>query len=230
MTKCKARVRMTSREVFDSFTYRNQSGELMHENIFSKECFEHWVRARSSKPKHPEGAFRRTIHAHLRAADGRNPFEKDVEKSLMKKLRSVNIAGKQVDPFSVIFGKEKRFRKNGKGGWHTEFKYPYSHHEKYINTDEDKNILNSRKKLSPYSKLEDQEKNIEHLLHISKQQMAVYANEAEKGSFHFSFPAVAYLVHLLSTNSFFLSKEFILPTAEKHHFKDNCIILYFYIV
>eukprot|EP00924_Labyrinthula_sp_SR-Ha-C_P012988 snap_masked-scaffold_12-processed-gene-5.37-mRNA-1 protein AED:1.00 eAED:1.00 QI:0/0/0/0/1/1/3/0/230 len=230
MTDDRTQRLLTSRSVFDSFTYRNRFGDLTHENIISKECFAVWLGSRSGKPKHPEGAFRRTIHAHLRAADGRSPFAKDVEQSLLKKLRSTKRDGKPIDPFGQIFGREKIFRRHNKGGWYTDFAYPYGYHEKQESGTEVENLSESHRRFFPYSKLKDKEKNVEELLLVSKAQMGVIKQEANNASFHFSFPAVAYLVNHLSTKSYFFSSDFILVSQEESHFRKDCVSLFFLII
>eukprot|EP00924_Labyrinthula_sp_SR-Ha-C_P012939 maker-scaffold_12-snap-gene-4.47-mRNA-1 protein AED:0.00 eAED:0.00 QI:139/1/0.75/1/1/1/4/547/328 len=225
MTDDRTQRLLTSRSVFDSFTYRNRFGDLTHENIISKECFAVWLGSRSGKPKHPEGAFRRTIHAHLRAADGRSPFAKDVEQSLLKKLRSIKRDGKPVDPFAQIFGRARTFRKHYKGGWYTDFSYPYGYHEKHLSKKKNETIVKSRR-ISSCLNVEDNEKYIEKVLQVSKEQMDIYMKEVKKTSFNFSFPAVAYLVNFLSAKSYFFSPAFILPTREEQNFDKNKPICY----
>eukprot|EP00924_Labyrinthula_sp_SR-Ha-C_P003575 maker-scaffold_53-snap-gene-1.16-mRNA-1 protein AED:0.29 eAED:0.38 QI:105/1/0.5/1/1/1/2/0/166 len=127
----------TSLNVFYGFTLRGSGGELVFENIISKECFIEWVATRRGKLENPRGSFRRTIYAHLRGADGRAPFLPDVEASILRKLREVSPSGKPIDPFSPILGHTKNFKKNKEGGWLPAFKYPYGHHEKtqgYVQT------------------------------------------------------------------------------------------------
>eukprot|EP00924_Labyrinthula_sp_SR-Ha-C_P012946 maker-scaffold_12-snap-gene-4.46-mRNA-1 protein AED:0.08 eAED:0.12 QI:0/0.33/0.5/1/1/1/4/79/314 len=210
MTKNKTEKRITSHS------------ELIHEYIISKNCFELWMQSRSSEPKHPEGAFRRTLNAHLRGADGRSPFQKDVEQSLLKQYRAVNKQGKPIDPFAVIFGRSKKFKSNGKGGWRAKFEYPYGYHEKLEKGIQNKSIIQSHRRLSPYSKLEENQIRLENLLKLSQDQMDVIKKEAEKASFHFSFPAVAYLVQHVSSKSYFFSQEFIFPTPKERSFTPIC--------
>eukprot|EP00924_Labyrinthula_sp_SR-Ha-C_P007925 snap_masked-scaffold_41-processed-gene-0.5-mRNA-1 protein AED:1.00 eAED:1.00 QI:0/0/0/0/1/1/3/0/161 len=120
----------TSKEVFKIYTRRDISGSLIFENIISKECFKEWVKTRKGKLINPKGAFRRTIYAHLRGADGRLPFEPDVEASILQKLREVSPSGKPIDPFHPVLGNRKQFKRDMKGAWLPAFKYPYGHHEK----------------------------------------------------------------------------------------------------
>eukprot|EP00924_Labyrinthula_sp_SR-Ha-C_P012943 maker-scaffold_12-snap-gene-4.45-mRNA-1 protein AED:0.02 eAED:0.02 QI:88/0.75/0.8/1/0.75/0.6/5/549/329 len=229
MKKKKESKRMTSLDVFHSFVIRQPNGELTQENIVSKPCFVLWLQSRSSRPKHPAGAFRRTIHAHLRAADGRNPFDKDVEESLLRKLRSIG-KEKPEDPFAVIFGKGKRFRKSSSGGWYNDFVYPYGYHERRKNEKNKKTTAKSHRPTTSCSKLESKENIIKRLLHVSKDEMDIYRNQAKKMSLHFSFPAVAYLVDLLSTRTHFFSPDFILPAPDEQHFKKDCIPIWYAIM
>eukprot|EP00924_Labyrinthula_sp_SR-Ha-C_P012956 snap_masked-scaffold_12-processed-gene-4.33-mRNA-1 protein AED:1.00 eAED:1.00 QI:0/0/0/0/1/1/3/0/217 len=217
MTVYKIQKRITSKDVFDSFTYRNEINQLMYENIISRECYQVWLQSRSSKLKYPEDAYRKTVYAHIRGADTRSPFEKDVKQSLLKKLRAVNKEGVPIDSFGVVFGHSKRFRRNNKGGWCAKFEYPYGYHEKKQNR-----IMNGT--------LVENQENLEKLLHISKEQMNNYKKETKKVSFHFSFPAVGYLVNLLSEQSYFFSPDFILLKPEEQHFKQNCILFFYFIL
>lgn len=75
-------------------------------NILSKDCFEAWLATRSSKVKHPEQSFQRTLTAHLRGADGRRPFPEKVEEELLRILRSAGISnnGAKANPWNKCFG------------------------------------------------------------------------------------------------------------------------------
>eukprot|EP00924_Labyrinthula_sp_SR-Ha-C_P012936 maker-scaffold_12-snap-gene-4.42-mRNA-1 protein AED:0.19 eAED:0.19 QI:81/0.75/0.6/1/1/1/5/0/322 len=226
MKKKKESKRMSSLDVFHSFIIRQPNGELTQENIISKPCFILWMQSRSCKPKHPAGAFRRTIHAHLRGADGRSPFDKDLEESLLKKLRSIGEDGKPVDPFAVIFGKGKKFKRNNTGGWCSGFTYPYGYHEKHKTKDKTKTEVQNQLPFSLCSRVYNGEADIQKVLNITKDEMEMYLKQAEKGSFHFSFAAVAYLVRTLNGSSYFFSPRFILPAPKEQYFRRDYPVWY----
>ena len=74
---------MLSYEVFMSFVGDNGEASRM----LSKECFKLWVQTRKSYPKQPAESFRRVLTAHVCGLDGRKPFPRAVEKSLLPLLR-----------------------------------------------------------------------------------------------------------------------------------------------
>eukprot|EP00924_Labyrinthula_sp_SR-Ha-C_P008251 maker-scaffold_11-snap-gene-7.9-mRNA-1 protein AED:0.08 eAED:0.08 QI:122/0.66/0.5/1/1/1/4/0/537 len=59
--------------------------------VLSRGCFEMWVKSRKNAPKKPEASFRKAIIAHLRAKDGRRPFDPYSEKLVLEALRKRRI-------------------------------------------------------------------------------------------------------------------------------------------
>eukprot|EP00924_Labyrinthula_sp_SR-Ha-C_P007107 snap_masked-scaffold_8-processed-gene-9.41-mRNA-1 protein AED:1.00 eAED:1.00 QI:0/0/0/0/1/1/5/0/333 len=209
----------TSLRVFSSFTRRNTNNELTFENIISKECFNTWVQTRKYGLKNPKGSFRRAIYAHLRGADGRAPFPEDVEISILSKLREVSSGGKPVDPFSPILGNRKKFKRDRKGGWLPAFPYPYGHHEK-----RKANMQNRSQSLSRVRSKRgkfDNLSSVESLLNLSESEMKLFLLQGKQVSCHFSFPAVAYLINAMSSRSYFLSRDFIIPSPEEQFFRKE---------
>eukprot|EP00924_Labyrinthula_sp_SR-Ha-C_P007934 snap_masked-scaffold_41-processed-gene-0.16-mRNA-1 protein AED:1.00 eAED:1.00 QI:0/0/0/0/1/1/6/0/380 len=219
----------TSLKVFNKFTRRDIRGKLVFENIISKECFKEWVKTRRGKLKNPRGSFRRTIYAHLRGADGRLPFAPDVESSILQKLREVLPSGKPIDPFKPILGNRKQFKRNKGAGWLPAFQYPYGHHEKtqaYLQTRvQSFSIVKPRdepKKVNDLSSLEN-------FLKMSQKEMMEFLEQGKQVSRNFNFSAVAYLVRLMSSHCYFLSKDFILPPQKEQLFKQECIFFFLFV-
>ena len=77
----------SSLSVFCDFIRQNPNGSLDVSGILSRECFVTWLRTRNCSPRNPAEAFRRAIVWHYKAAWGRKPFPRDVEKELLKLLR-----------------------------------------------------------------------------------------------------------------------------------------------
>eukprot|EP00924_Labyrinthula_sp_SR-Ha-C_P005239 maker-scaffold_1-snap-gene-25.1-mRNA-1 protein AED:0.30 eAED:0.30 QI:93/0/0/1/1/1/2/0/448 len=75
----------SSLSVFESFV-EYKDGVCDAQRILSKECFQLWVNSRQMYPKKPEESFRKAVTSHC-GVDGRRPFSKDVEASLLKHLR-----------------------------------------------------------------------------------------------------------------------------------------------
>eukprot|EP00924_Labyrinthula_sp_SR-Ha-C_P012766 maker-scaffold_78-snap-gene-0.6-mRNA-1 protein AED:0.05 eAED:0.05 QI:248/1/1/1/1/1/3/466/337 len=217
--------RKTSLEVFNLFVERDDTGNLLKENIFSELCFQKWLKTRIKPPQHPVGAFKRTIYAHLRAADGRSPFSKDVEESLLCKLRAVTESGRPIDPFAKVFGNRKKFRRNVAGGWHSEFRFPYGFHEVKRTKSSGQCTKVSRENYVLAKKYSNKLSCIENYLLLSKVQMTDYLQQAQEQSISFSFPAVAYLVELVSSTSYYFSSQFMLPPPEECCFRRDCIFL-----
>eukprot|EP00924_Labyrinthula_sp_SR-Ha-C_P015119 snap_masked-scaffold_9-processed-gene-8.50-mRNA-1 protein AED:1.00 eAED:1.00 QI:0/0/0/0/1/1/4/0/230 len=213
----------SSLQVFYKFTRRDVSDKLIFENIISKDCFKEWVKTRSGQLKNPKGAFRRTIYAHLRGADGRSPFVRDVEISILKKLREVSPCGKPVDPFKPVLGNRKLFKRNKAGGWLPAFEYPYGYHEK-----QEVCFLEQSQSLSTV-KMRNGPKNVHDLssleifLHMSQNQMMEFLKQGKQVSRPFNYSAVAYMLTLMASQSYFLSKDFLLPPIEQQFFrKESC--------
>lgn len=74
-------------KLFNTFLKKDENDELCAEDIFSKECFQAWLKLRKSEPKDPEHAFRKAITGHCRGDCGLKPFEPAVETALLKILR-----------------------------------------------------------------------------------------------------------------------------------------------
>eukprot|EP00924_Labyrinthula_sp_SR-Ha-C_P007919 maker-scaffold_41-snap-gene-0.32-mRNA-1 protein AED:0.04 eAED:0.04 QI:229/0.66/0.75/1/1/1/4/220/295 len=182
----------TSLEVFSKFTRRNENEDLIFENIISKECFKEWVKTRSGQLKNPKGAFRRTIYAHLRGADGRAPFLPDVEASILLKLRAVSSTGKPIDPFTAVLGNRKKFRRNGNGGWLPEFKFPYGYHENCPNDSKTQTRTLTRGPTRSRPKKVDDLDAVEKFLKLSRKQMMDFLQQGEQVSRHFN--SICYMV------------------------------------
>eukprot|EP00924_Labyrinthula_sp_SR-Ha-C_P003580 snap_masked-scaffold_53-processed-gene-1.63-mRNA-1 protein AED:1.00 eAED:1.00 QI:0/0/0/0/1/1/5/0/324 len=217
-------MKKTSLEVFNSFTRRDAYDKLVFESIISIECFKEWVATRIGQLKNPKGAFRRTIYAHLRGADGRAPFAQDVEVSILRNLRNVSPTGQPVDPFRAIFGNCKKFKRSTTGGWLPAFKYPYGHHEKHQYLLQSKSPSLSRGSLRNGPENVDDLCSVENFLRISRNEMMNFLEQGKQVSMNFNCSAVIYLVNLMSSSSYFLSKEFILPALREQYFKKECIL------
>lgn len=72
-----------SYKVFLQFVGTNGEADALLE----KACFEEWVATRKTPPQHPAESFRRVLTAHVCGLDGRKPFPKPVEDSLLPLLR-----------------------------------------------------------------------------------------------------------------------------------------------
>eukprot|EP00924_Labyrinthula_sp_SR-Ha-C_P005063 maker-scaffold_1-snap-gene-20.62-mRNA-1 protein AED:0.00 eAED:0.00 QI:105/1/1/1/1/1/5/244/333 len=94
-------VAITSYQVFECFIIRDTKQQLIEQRILSIECFEHWLATRQRKVKFPRESFQRTVTAHIRSADGRQPFEPDVEEALLKRIRELR--EQRINPFSICF-------------------------------------------------------------------------------------------------------------------------------
>eukprot|EP00511_Aplanochytrium_stocchinoi_P013700 CAMPEP_0204890636 /NCGR_PEP_ID=MMETSP1349-20130617/25534_1 /ASSEMBLY_ACC=CAM_ASM_000710 /TAXON_ID=215587 /ORGANISM="Aplanochytrium stocchinoi, Strain GSBS06" /LENGTH=306 /DNA_ID=CAMNT_0052055485 /DNA_START=178 /DNA_END=1095 /DNA_ORIENTATION=+ len=79
--------RKTSYKLFMGLIKRDEEGNLDTSQVFSKACYDAWVSSRIRKPKRPDESFRRALVSHISGSDGRKPFPKDVEASLLKFIR-----------------------------------------------------------------------------------------------------------------------------------------------
>eukprot|EP00924_Labyrinthula_sp_SR-Ha-C_P014354 maker-scaffold_20-snap-gene-3.37-mRNA-1 protein AED:0.25 eAED:0.25 QI:62/1/1/1/1/1/2/74/275 len=118
---------ITSFQVFQYFITKDEQGRRTGDKIFSKECFHTWLETRKEKIVHPEESFRRTLLAHLRGTDGRQPFDPEIEMSLLNLLRENNHKKKseKSNPWSRCFdGNKQRIGKRGfnKLGFHEQKK------------------------------------------------------------------------------------------------------------
>jgi len=77
----------TTYGVFMDFVVYLPSGEVKTERILSKECYNTWLKSRKYRSKKPWECYRDAIIGHIRGKNGRRPFPKDVERSLLKNLR-----------------------------------------------------------------------------------------------------------------------------------------------
>eukprot|EP00924_Labyrinthula_sp_SR-Ha-C_P007923 snap_masked-scaffold_41-processed-gene-0.4-mRNA-1 protein AED:1.00 eAED:1.00 QI:0/0/0/0/1/1/4/0/331 len=217
----------TSLKVFKKFIYRDVNEKLILENIISKECFKEWVKTRKGKLENPKCAFRRTIYAHLRGADGRTPFAQDVEVSMLQKLRKVLPSGKPIDPFKPVIGNRKQFKRNKGGGWLPAFQYPYGHHEKTQVYCQSQSQSLSIVKIRNGPENVDDLSSLENFLKISKKEMKQYLEQGKTVSRSFNYSAVAYLVNLMASQSYYLSTKYILPSLEQQYFRKEYPIYHF---
>eukprot|EP00924_Labyrinthula_sp_SR-Ha-C_P007689 maker-scaffold_28-snap-gene-0.33-mRNA-1 protein AED:0.08 eAED:0.45 QI:0/0/0.5/1/1/1/2/526/299 len=181
-------MKSTSMKIFAAFIDRNEEGDLISENILSKECFDHWLSSRSSSVKFPVGAFKRTISSHLRAVDGRVPFDADVEESLLKEYRKQDKHGYRIDPFSFL--KKSDYQpKSFRGCWVRPLPYPFGYHEKQKHR---VNQLVLREQPQPMSS--DQFSRLSSLLKMEVTDFCNLAFAAENSNSPFFAPAIAYLL------------------------------------
>eukprot|EP00924_Labyrinthula_sp_SR-Ha-C_P009482 maker-scaffold_2-snap-gene-25.60-mRNA-1 protein AED:0.03 eAED:0.03 QI:198/0.66/0.75/1/1/1/4/530/243 len=224
----------TSMKIFKLFVERDLNGTLIEERIISKDCFECWLNSRGKQIKHPLGAFKRTISSHLRNVDGRNPFAEDVEKSLMKKFRLVSAKGISIDPFFNISDGAKTRLVRKHLAWKRQYKYPYGFHEQ----EEAKKQIEFKKEnfsrtvvtnsILPVPK-ESLTKLLKTLTVSDTSSQSLKKSLAGLGCS--AFPEhLDFVLPYLQMNSFYLSREFILPPPDECYFREDCIYLYLYIL
>lgn len=103
----------TSLQVFLSFVKRTGQGKVDVGNVFSPKCFKLWLKTRTGLLKHPEQAFHRTLVAHVRGHDTRQPFPAAVEKELLKFLRHDRRIWTRCFPSSKMHIGKQRFKHKG---------------------------------------------------------------------------------------------------------------------
>lgn len=84
----------SSLEVLNNYVLIHTEGDKTITDIsqlLSRECFIAWLKTRSRTPKNPIHAFRKVITGHCRGDSGLKPFEKQVEKALVKRLRQKKV-------------------------------------------------------------------------------------------------------------------------------------------
>eukprot|EP00511_Aplanochytrium_stocchinoi_P009778 CAMPEP_0204863808 /NCGR_PEP_ID=MMETSP1348-20121228/3584_1 /ASSEMBLY_ACC=CAM_ASM_000700 /TAXON_ID=215587 /ORGANISM="Aplanochytrium stocchinoi, Strain GSBS06" /LENGTH=599 /DNA_ID=CAMNT_0052014235 /DNA_START=62 /DNA_END=1861 /DNA_ORIENTATION=+ len=88
----------TSLSIFRKYISCSEAtGEIDVSQIFSFACFNEWTLARKIPPKNPAQSFRRTLTAHIRGTDERQPFFADEEAAILEHIR-------KPDPFKYTFG------------------------------------------------------------------------------------------------------------------------------
>eukprot|EP00924_Labyrinthula_sp_SR-Ha-C_P007695 snap_masked-scaffold_28-processed-gene-0.7-mRNA-1 protein AED:1.00 eAED:1.00 QI:0/0/0/0/1/1/2/0/315 len=211
-------MKSTSMKIFAAFIHRNEEGDLISENILSKECFDHWLSSRSSSVKFPVGAFKRTISSHLRAVDGRVPFDADVEESILKKYRQKDKHGYRTDPFAFLKCSDQQ-RKSFRGCWVRPLPYPFGYHEKQKHR---VNQLALREQ--PQSMSNDQFSRLSSLLKMEVTDFCNLAFAAENSNTPFFAPAIAYLLPKMQAASPYFRKNFLVPVQEEQYFKKLPIL------
>ena len=76
----------TSLEIFRKFIFRDHD-RLNASAVLSVDCYHAWLNARKTTPGRPDEAFRRVLTAHVRASDGRKPFQPEEEEAVLIELR-----------------------------------------------------------------------------------------------------------------------------------------------
>eukprot|EP00924_Labyrinthula_sp_SR-Ha-C_P016370 snap_masked-scaffold_6-processed-gene-1.9-mRNA-1 protein AED:0.00 eAED:0.00 QI:125/0.5/0.66/1/1/1/3/227/315 len=203
----------SSMEIFLRFVLRDKTGNLTQENIISTECFNLWISTRESTIKYPVPAFKRTVSSHLRGADERAPFPKDVEKSLLKKYRQRDQLDKQIDPFSFIKSdkpiKRTYSRKN-------PFSYPYGYHEKQ----------KQRKKKSENLAIVDTKvlKSMEEMIGLSANDLTLLHEAASITKLSSVATLVSYILPKLRKSCKYYSAEYIIAKESERYFRKQCKI------
>jgi len=87
--KKRSRQKMTTLQVCRNFITYSTDNETVVDvsGMFSRRCFETWVRSRREAPLKPEESFRRAITAHIRGTDCRQPFTPSEERAILHRLR-----------------------------------------------------------------------------------------------------------------------------------------------
>mmetsp|Transcript_6910 Transcript_6910/g.7896 ORF Transcript_6910/g.7896 Transcript_6910/m.7896 type:complete len:291 (-) Transcript_6910:715-1587(-) len=80
----------SSYDIFMSFV-QIVDGKVDCSKLLSSKCYKRWLRTRLREPRKPPESFRRAITAHCRGEDGRRPFPREVEESLLKLMRKKRI-------------------------------------------------------------------------------------------------------------------------------------------
>eukprot|EP00924_Labyrinthula_sp_SR-Ha-C_P001274 maker-scaffold_7-snap-gene-19.85-mRNA-1 protein AED:0.01 eAED:0.01 QI:205/1/1/1/0.33/0.25/4/333/205 len=146
---------LSSMQVFQHFIIRNSNQELIEERVISKACFHMWLKSRKNAIKHPQDSFRRTILAHLRGGVGRQPFEEDVESSMLQKLRKNTRDGSD-DPFKACFMKSKGKRTKRYRSWTTRYKALFGYHEQKKSSSVKKLVVENVPDINRWREMKDE--------------------------------------------------------------------------
>mmetsp|Transcript_19806 Transcript_19806/g.25314 ORF Transcript_19806/g.25314 Transcript_19806/m.25314 type:complete len:556 (-) Transcript_19806:449-2116(-) len=84
-------IESTSYSIF--LKYEKSSADRISDakRVLSKDCFDSWLASRYTMPRKPAESFRRALISHVAGCDGRKPFPKDVESSLLCELRKKKV-------------------------------------------------------------------------------------------------------------------------------------------
>eukprot|EP00924_Labyrinthula_sp_SR-Ha-C_P014974 maker-scaffold_9-snap-gene-4.4-mRNA-1 protein AED:0.02 eAED:0.02 QI:206/1/1/1/1/1/4/88/346 len=226
--------KLTSLDVFLSFTKRNSEGVLVSENIVSQECFNVWVFTRCNKLKYPAGAFKRTISSHLRSVDGRAAFPADVETSILTKFRQKDERGIPIDPY--FFLKKPNAPKPRRGPKNFEFTFPYGYHEQRCAAQNSSNQsetatlqISSRRQMGLINRFlpPDIYKDLSKIAHVDGDTLKSLHHNCRGTKYSFYPPAVAYLLRFLMNTSYYYSNSYGRPNKSAQHFEPETPVYLF---
>eukprot|EP00924_Labyrinthula_sp_SR-Ha-C_P007945 maker-scaffold_41-snap-gene-1.31-mRNA-1 protein AED:0.02 eAED:0.02 QI:105/1/1/1/1/1/4/214/322 len=181
------KVALTSSQVFEKFVFRDENECLMEQRILSPECYEFWVRSRQSPLKYPRESFQRTVTAHLRGADSRQPFPEDVERALLRQIRELIKEDKQ--PFNICFSMDNKRKFKNIRLLKTRFMKRYGYHEKRGYS------IPTNSKVKEETKTNgDYEKLLSSFLGVSLEDFRLKREIASGYDLHFFVPAIWHVV------------------------------------